>query len=138
MGYSKVRCNFFFDLLLVLYLQAKGLNLSCVRTCCVIAEERPRIHLTTSFTKLFANLGLSTRAVSTSFGCRVNVGISFPVSINIKVQSKKYSQSLSMVAPLNTMPKPSSMQHRVMTFDWDGHSCYHLIHQFRHMIHRFR
>ena len=47
----------------------------------MIAEERPRIHLTTSFTKLFANLGLSTRAVSTSFGCRVNVGISFPVSI---------------------------------------------------------
>ena len=65
------------------YFQAKGINLSCVRTCCVIAEERPRIHLTTSFTKLFANLGLSTRAVSTSFGCRVNVGISFPVSHSV-------------------------------------------------------
>ncbi|WAR09517.1 DIP2C-like protein, partial [Mya arenaria] len=51
-------------------LKAKGLNLSCVRICCVIAEERPRIHLTTSFTKLFADLGLSYRAVSTSFGCR--------------------------------------------------------------------
>ncbi|XP_052812810.1 disco-interacting protein 2 homolog C-like isoform X3 [Mya arenaria] len=59
-------------------LKAKGLNLSCVRICCVIAEERPRIHLTTSFTKLFADLGLSYRAVSTSFGCRVNIGISFP------------------------------------------------------------
>ncbi|XP_053386607.1 disco-interacting protein 2 homolog C-like isoform X2 [Mercenaria mercenaria] len=59
-------------------LKAKGLNLSCVRICCVIAEERPRIQLTSSFTKLFADLGLSYRAVSTSFGCRVNIGISFP------------------------------------------------------------
>ncbi|KAH9490996.1 DIP2 disco-interacting protein 2 C [Bulinus truncatus] len=56
-------------------LKAKGVNLSCVRACCVIAEERPRILLTTSFTKLFASLGLSPRAVSTSFGCRVNIGI---------------------------------------------------------------
>ncbi|XP_052229849.1 disco-interacting protein 2-like isoform X3 [Dreissena polymorpha] len=60
-------------------LKAKGLNLSCVRICCVIAEERPRIQLTSSFTKLFGDLGLSYRAVSTSFGCRVNIGISFPV-----------------------------------------------------------
>ncbi|KAK3604584.1 hypothetical protein CHS0354_005416 [Potamilus streckersoni] len=57
-------------------LKARGINLSCVRACCIIAEERPRIQLTTSFTKLFANLGLSPRAVSTSFGCRVCVGIS--------------------------------------------------------------
>ncbi|KAL5005649.1 hypothetical protein ScPMuIL_016807 [Solemya velum] len=56
-------------------LKARGINLSCVRTCCVIAEERPRIQLTTSFTKLFANLGLSPRAVSTSFGCRVSIGV---------------------------------------------------------------
>lgn len=56
-------------------LKTKGVNLSCVRACCVIAEERPRILLTSSFTKLFASLGLSPRAVSTSFGCRVNVGI---------------------------------------------------------------
>nr|KAG5702409.1 hypothetical protein BaRGS_027496 [Batillaria attramentaria] len=55
--------------------KAKGLNLACVRACVVVAEERPRIQLTTSFTKLFASLGLAPRAVSTSFGCRVNVGI---------------------------------------------------------------
>ena len=61
-------------------LKTKGVNLSCVRTCCVIAEERPRIHLTSSFSKLFSNLGLSSRAVSTSFGCRVNVGICLQVS----------------------------------------------------------
>ncbi|KAK2187914.1 hypothetical protein NP493_150g01040 [Ridgeia piscesae] len=60
----------------IVTLQTRGINLSCVRTLCVIAEERPRIQLTTSFTKLFSGLGLSARAVSTSFGCRVNVGIS--------------------------------------------------------------
>ena len=63
----------------IVSLQTRGINLSCVRTLCVIAEERPRIQLTTSFTKLFSGLGLSARAVSTSFGCRVNVGISLQV-----------------------------------------------------------
>ncbi|EEC00690.1 disco-interacting protein, putative, partial [Ixodes scapularis] len=56
-------------------LKQRGVNLSCVRTCVVVAEERPRIALTTSFSKLFSGLGLSPRAVSTSFGCRVNVAI---------------------------------------------------------------
>lgn len=45
----------------------------------MIAEERPRIQLTTSFTKLFANLGLTPRSVSTSFGCRVNLGMALQV-----------------------------------------------------------
>jgi hypothetical protein len=49
--------------------------LSCVRTCVVVAEERPRTALTSSFSKLFQSLGLSGRAVSTSFGCRVNVAL---------------------------------------------------------------
>uniref|UniRef100_F7B8H9 Acyl-CoA-binding domain-containing protein 5 n=1 Tax=Xenopus tropicalis TaxID=8364 RepID=F7B8H9_XENTR len=56
-------------------LRSRGVNLSCVRTCMVVAEERPRISLTQSFSKLFKDLGLSTRAVSTTFGCRVNVAI---------------------------------------------------------------
>ncbi|XP_072338086.1 disco-interacting protein 2 homolog A-like isoform X4 [Scyliorhinus torazame] len=56
-------------------LKVKGVNLSCVRTCMVVAEERPRIALTQSFSKLFKDLGLSLRAVSTTFGCRVNVAI---------------------------------------------------------------
>ncbi|XP_043917847.1 disco-interacting protein 2 homolog A-like [Protopterus annectens] len=56
-------------------LKAKGINLSCVRTCMVVAEERPRISLTYSFSKIFKDLGLSPRAVNTTFGCRVNVAI---------------------------------------------------------------
>lgn len=57
----------------------KGVNLSCVRTCMVVAEERPRISLTQSFSKLFKDLGLPARAVSTTFGCRVNVAICLQV-----------------------------------------------------------
>uniref|UniRef100_A0A4W3GMY7 Disco interacting C n=1 Tax=Callorhinchus milii TaxID=7868 RepID=A0A4W3GMY7_CALMI len=56
-------------------LKARGLDLSRVRTCVVVAEERPRIALTQSFSKLFKDLNLNPRAVSTSFGCRVNLAI---------------------------------------------------------------
>lgn len=50
-----------------------------MRTCVVVAEERPRIALTQSFSKLFKDLGLHPRAVSTSFGCRVNLAICLQV-----------------------------------------------------------
>ncbi|NXU91162.1 DIP2B protein, partial [Xiphorhynchus elegans] len=56
-------------------LKARGIALSCVRTCVVVAEERPRVALTHSFSKLFKDIGLSPRAVSTTFGSRVNVAI---------------------------------------------------------------
>uniref|UniRef100_A0AAQ5ZSY2 DMAP1-binding domain-containing protein n=1 Tax=Amphiprion ocellaris TaxID=80972 RepID=A0AAQ5ZSY2_AMPOC len=56
-------------------LKARGVNLSCVRSCVVIAEERPRLALTHSFSKLFKDVGLSSRAVSTAFGSRVNLAV---------------------------------------------------------------
>uniref|UniRef100_A0AAF5D690 DMAP1-binding domain-containing protein n=1 Tax=Strongyloides stercoralis TaxID=6248 RepID=A0AAF5D690_STRER len=56
-------------------LKEKGIYLSCVRTCVAVAEERPRVALCTAFAKLFSPLGLQSRAISTSFGCRVNTGI---------------------------------------------------------------
>uniref|UniRef100_A0AAY5EV44 DMAP1-binding domain-containing protein n=1 Tax=Electrophorus electricus TaxID=8005 RepID=A0AAY5EV44_ELEEL len=56
-------------------LKARGVNVSCVRSCVVVAEERPRLALTQSFSKLFKDLGLSSRAVSTAFGSRVNLAI---------------------------------------------------------------
>ncbi|XP_072300330.1 disco-interacting protein 2 homolog A isoform X1 [Eucyclogobius newberryi] len=56
-------------------LKMKNVNLACVRTCMVVAEERPRMALTQSFSKIFKDLGLSPRAVSTTFGCRVNLAI---------------------------------------------------------------
>uniref|UniRef100_A0AAQ4P5R5 Disco interacting C n=1 Tax=Gasterosteus aculeatus aculeatus TaxID=481459 RepID=A0AAQ4P5R5_GASAC len=61
-------------------LKSRGLDLSRVRTCVVVAEERPRTALTQSFSKLFKDLGLHPRAVSTSFGCRVNLAICLQVS----------------------------------------------------------
>ena len=66
---------------LFVFFQSKGVNLTCVRNCVVVAEERPRINLTTAFSTLFSGLGLSPRAVSTSFGCRVNVAICTQVKI---------------------------------------------------------
>lgn len=93
-SFSRMIFNFFFPFSMfqgVMELCTKGLgssvnllkqrnvNLSCVRTCVVVAEERPRISLTSSFSKLFSALGLSPRAVSTSFGCRVNVAICLQV-----------------------------------------------------------
>uniref|UniRef100_A0A3B3ZPS2 DMAP1-binding domain-containing protein n=1 Tax=Periophthalmus magnuspinnatus TaxID=409849 RepID=A0A3B3ZPS2_9GOBI len=56
-------------------LKARGVNLSCVRSCVVIAEERPRLALSHSFSKLFKDVGLSSRAVSTAFGSRVNLAV---------------------------------------------------------------
>lgn len=53
-------------------------NIFCsVRTCVVVAEERPRVLLCTAFSKLFSPLGLNSRAVSTSFGCRVSYSLFF-------------------------------------------------------------
>jgi len=59
----------------VAQLKSRGVQLGCVRTLVVVAEERPRIALCSSFTALFAPLGLSPRAVSTSFGCRQNIAV---------------------------------------------------------------
>uniref|UniRef100_A0AAR2L3B1 DMAP1-binding domain-containing protein n=1 Tax=Pygocentrus nattereri TaxID=42514 RepID=A0AAR2L3B1_PYGNA len=61
-------------------LKARGLDLSRVRTCVVVAEERPRISLTQSFSKLFKDVGLHPRAVSTAFGCRINLAVCLQVS----------------------------------------------------------
>lgn len=47
----------------------------------VVAEERPRVALTQSFSKLFKDIGLSSRAVSTTFGSRVNVAICLQVTV---------------------------------------------------------
>lgn len=56
-------------------LKQRGINLNCVRTCVVVAEERPRLALIQSFSKLFSALGLSPRAITTSFGSRSNIAI---------------------------------------------------------------
>lgn len=56
-------------------LKQRNVDLRCVRTCVVVGEERPRVTLTQQFCKLFQGLGLNTRCVSTSFGCRVNPAI---------------------------------------------------------------
>ncbi|MBN3293290.1 DIP2C protein, partial [Polypterus senegalus] len=66
-------------------LKSRGLDLSRVRTCVVVAEERPRIALTQSFSKLFKDLGLHPRAVSTSFGCRVNLAVCLQILPGVRI-----------------------------------------------------
>uniref|UniRef100_A0A8C2KTL9 Disco-interacting protein 2 homolog Cb n=1 Tax=Cyprinus carpio TaxID=7962 RepID=A0A8C2KTL9_CYPCA len=56
-------------------LKGRGMDLTRVRSCVVVAEERPRVALTQSFCKLFKDVGLHPRAVSTAFGCRVNLAV---------------------------------------------------------------
>ena len=67
------------SMLCVLIFQMKGINLSFLRTCIAVAEERPRMQLTQTFSALFSALGLPAKAVSTSFGCRVNIAICMQV-----------------------------------------------------------
>lgn len=69
----------------VMTLKDRNVQLSCVRTCVAVAEERPRVQLCSAFAKLFTPLGLSARAVSTSFGCRVNVAICMQVIETMRV-----------------------------------------------------
>jgi acyl-CoA synthetase (AMP-forming)/AMP-acid ligase II len=61
-------------------LKNRGVDLSCVRSCVVVGEERPRLSLLSSFSALFSPLGLGSHTVSTSFGCRVNPIICLQVS----------------------------------------------------------
>lgn len=77
--------------------------MSRVRTCVVVAEERPRIPLTQSFSKLFKDLGLHPRAVSTSFGCRVNLAVCLQVGrINRLILSWLGSVQFSLLLCLDS------------------------------------
>eukprot|EP00112_Aurelia_sp_Birch-Aquarium-sp1_P009300 Seg2051.8 transcript_id=Seg2051.8/GoldUCD/mRNA.D3Y31 product="Disco-interacting protein 2 C" protein_id=Seg2051.8/GoldUCD/D3Y31 len=74
-------------------MKMKGINLSFLRTCIAVAEERPRIALTQTFSALFYALGLSHNAVSTSFGSRVNISIcmqeaSHPESSSVYIDTR--------------------------------------------------
>ncbi|XP_038234095.1 disco-interacting protein 2 homolog B [Dermochelys coriacea] len=112
-------------------LKARGINLSCVRTCVVVAEERPRISLTQSFSKLFKDIGLSSRAVSTTFGSRVNVAICLqgtsgpdPTTVYVDLKSLRHdrvrlvergapqSLLLSESGKVISHPLPNGLAHR--------------------------
>ncbi|PAA89092.1 hypothetical protein BOX15_Mlig016788g1 [Macrostomum lignano] len=55
--------------------QKLQVSLSSLRSLIAVAEERPRLGLLQSFSKLFSPLGLKASALSASFGCRVNACI---------------------------------------------------------------
>ncbi|KAK2905346.1 hypothetical protein Q8A67_007145 [Cirrhinus molitorella] len=61
-----------------------GSQTEALWTCMVVAEERPCITLMQSFSNT-KYLGLSSWAVSTIFGCRVNVAICLQILPGVKV-----------------------------------------------------
>ncbi|KAL5259725.1 hypothetical protein ACHWQZ_G009983 [Mnemiopsis leidyi] len=56
-------------------LKLKGLDLGSIRTCLIVAEERPKTGLINNFSTLASELGLPSDCISTTFGCRANVGM---------------------------------------------------------------
>ena len=66
---------------IILYFQSRNIDLSTLRSCVIVSEERPRAHLINSFTTLFNHVGLDYKAVSTAFGCRVNPMICLQVHV---------------------------------------------------------
>lgn len=83
------------------HFQARGVNLSCVRSCVVIAEERPRLALSHSFSKLFKDVGLSPRAVSTAFGSRVNLAVCLQVRLTVRAHPHTAAQHKVKTLNLN-------------------------------------
>jgi len=75
-------CNLWIYNCYFCFLQPK-VDLSSVRSIIVTGEERPRMSLLSSFSHLFSQLGLSTKAVTASFGCRVNPAICLQVILII-------------------------------------------------------
>ena len=63
-----------------MHIQTKGISLSCLQTCVVVSEERPRQALLTSFSTLLSPLGLPSSSVTASFSCRVNPLVALQVS----------------------------------------------------------
>ncbi|XP_063679406.1 disco-interacting protein 2 homolog C-like isoform X7 [Bolinopsis microptera] len=56
-------------------LKLKGLDLGSIRTCLIVAEERPKSSLINNFSTLASELGLPSECISTTFGCRANIGM---------------------------------------------------------------
>lgn len=63
----------------------KEVTLENLRSLVIVSEERPRVNLTSLFTKMFAAVNLNPRAVSTSFGCRANLAMCLQVGNQITI-----------------------------------------------------
>lgn len=63
------------------------MTLENLRSLVIVSEERPRVNLTSLFTKMFAAVNLNPRAVSTSFGCRANLAMCLQVRSHLLLGS---------------------------------------------------
>lgn len=95
-------------------LRERGISLSSLRTCVVVAEERPRIVLVHAFAKLFQPLGLKQSVLSTSFGCRASICTCTLVS-HCCFSSRQIPQSASKVRPVPKRQQCTSTRVRFVT-----------------------
>lgn len=73
------------------FLQMKEVTLENLRSLVIVSEERPRVNLTSLFTKIFAAVSLNPRAVSSSFGCRANLVMCLQVGFHLLTVSLNLS-----------------------------------------------
>ncbi|KAF3856461.1 hypothetical protein F7725_017184 [Dissostichus mawsoni] len=86
-------------------LKARGVSLSCVRSCVVIAEERPRLTLSHSFSKLFKDIGLSPRAGTTGPDpCTVYVDLKSLRHDRVRLVERGAPQSLPLMESGKILP----------------------------------
>ena len=58
-------------------LKGRGINLTSLRNCVVVTEERARASFMSQFLLLFKPLGLNDKVLTSAFGCRVNPAVCF-------------------------------------------------------------
>nr|CDS27664.2 disco interacting protein 2 [Hymenolepis microstoma] len=72
-SYATIKLATIYSAKMISSMKLKEVTLENLRSLVIVSEERPRVNLTSLFTKMFAAVNLNPRAVSTSFGCRANL-----------------------------------------------------------------
>ncbi|VDL23762.1 unnamed protein product [Hymenolepis diminuta] len=74
-SYATIKLATIYSAKMIASMKLKEVTLENLRSLVIVSEERPRVNLTSLFTKMFAAVNLNPRAVSTSFGCRANLAM---------------------------------------------------------------
>uniref|UniRef100_A0A5K3EKF8 AMP-binding domain-containing protein n=2 Tax=Mesocestoides corti TaxID=53468 RepID=A0A5K3EKF8_MESCO len=74
-SYATIKLATIYSARMISSMKMKEVSLENLRSLVIVSEERPRVNLTSLFTKMFAAVNLNSRAVSSSFGCRANLAM---------------------------------------------------------------
>uniref|UniRef100_A0A0R3TQN3 AMP-binding domain-containing protein n=1 Tax=Rodentolepis nana TaxID=102285 RepID=A0A0R3TQN3_RODNA len=74
-SYATIKLATIYSSKMISSMKLKEVTLENLRSLVIVSEERPRVNLTSLFTKMFAAVNLNPRVVSTSFGCRANLAM---------------------------------------------------------------